>query len=373
MNNSNRILVLISSFRPMIGGAEIALEEISRRLSHFHFDIVTPRFNQNDLAEEEIAPNMTVYRVGGKLFFPIFGFDKVVSLFNEHNYKIVHAYQASYAGIVAMRLKSRNPETKFILTMQEGKNLGEQHFLIRWMQKRVIASADHITAISSYLTEYARERNKEAKITLIPNGVDLDFFRKSPSQGLREKLGINSDQNIIITISRLVYKNGVDLLIKAVHDIVQDRTRKIKLVIVGDGPLEYRLRQQASQLGMENHIIFIGQVEYRKIPEFLSIADVFVRPSRSEGLGNAFLEAMSVGIPTVGTAVGGITDFIIDKETGFLWKPSEGALAQKILEVFDNNVLRNKVALNGQRLVFERYSWDNIAQSFNQIYMKELL
>ena len=90
----------------------------------------------------------------------------------------------------------------------------------------------------------------------------------------------------------------------------------VKLLIVGDGPLRENLKFKIKNLKLENKIELLGEVSPDKVPQYLAEADIFVRPSLSEGLGTAFLEAMAVGLPIIGTPVGGIPDFLKDDETG---------------------------------------------------------
>ena len=107
---------------------------------------------------------------------------------------------------------------------------------------------------------------------------------------------------------------------------------------------------------------FVGSVEPHEVPGHLSAGDVFVRPSRSEGFGNAFVEAMAVGLPVVATPVGGIVDFIQHKETGILCEPDNPeSLAQEVYGLMTDDALRTHVAQNAQEMVKSRYDWDLIA------------
>ena len=97
-------------------------------------------------------------------------------------------------------------------------------------------------------------------------------------------------------------------------------------------------------------------------------ADIFARASRSEGLGSSFLEAMAAGLPIIGTAVGGIPDFLKDGETGLFTKVDNPTdLAQKIKLLMENNGLCGQIAKTGQELVFKNYSWVNISHRMSEI------
>ena len=141
---------------------------------------------------------------------------------------------------------------------------------------------DYVTAISSFLLEQVRKLGYKGRAEVVPNGVDVERFM---NKDLRFKNGRR-----IITVSRLAYKNGVDILEKA-FEIVKKKFPDAELRIISDA-------------------------RHEDIPKYLWEADVFVRPSRSEGLGTAFLEAMAAGLPIIGTNVGGIPAFLKGGETG---------------------------------------------------------
>ena len=239
--------------------------------------------------------------------------------------------------------------------------------------KRIIRQADYIQVISSYLKDFAKKRGAIAPIEIIPNGVDLELFSAKYSnaelKAIRGNFGLK-DEYVIITTSRLVYKNGIDVLIRAVAEC-KNKMLNIKCLIAGDGPEFNKLKVESEKLKVENNIIFLGQISYRDLPLYFKIADVFVRPSRSEGLGNAFLDAMAAGVPIIGTPVGGITDFLKDGETGLFTKVDDPKdLADKIRILLKTPELRKKLAVNGLELARRDYSWDRVANSFKNIFDK---
>ena len=389
-----RILVFTTAYRPMIGGSEIALEEVICRLPaspsggpDIFFDIVTPR-HSGEFKPFELGSNFCVHRVGpgfesAKIIFPVLGFIKAMQLTKSNSYDAVHAYQASYGGGAAWLVKLFYPEIKFILTLQEGKILDKQNVLVRFFRGLIIKKADTITAISTYLKEYAQKVSKNKDVFLIPNGVDLDKFQIS-----QEKLQINFKfpnlkDKTIITISRLVEKNGIGDLIMAMAKLVNDKSmangkwqmENLKLVIVGDGPLREDLELQITNYKLEDKVKIIGKVSPEEIPKYLAQADIFVRPSLSEGLGTAFLEAMAAGLPIVATPVGGIPDFLKDpsthsgQATGLFCKVNNPEdIAEKINRILTDDELKNRLIINGRKLVEEKYTWDKIAAQFKNLY-----
>jgi len=370
---TKRILIFTTAFRPLIGGSELALENIIRRLPNIFFDVITPRLVRGT-KKTEAGENFLIHRVGptgklGKYLFPIFGWLKAGKLIRKNDISIIHAYQASYGGGAAWLTKIFNRKIKFILTLQEGKNLAKQSWLVNFFRKLIIRKADVVTAISEYLKKYVYSVAPRAEVIVIPNGVDFQKFHDTKKDELiLEPLGIKGEDRIIVHTGRLVKKNGLPDLIEAVGLVKKDLPR-IKLLLVGDGVLLPELKTRVEDLGLKNEVIFLGEIEHDKLPIYLKAADVFVRPSLSEGLGNSFLEAMAVGIPVIGTPVGGITDFITDGETGLLCRPGDPpGLAATILKILSDRQLAESMVKKAQELVAEKYDWNAIARQFEKFY-----
>ena len=325
-----KILILSTAYLPQIGGSELAIKNITDRITDFDFDLITSRLDKKSL-KHEVVGNVSVFRVGGflslargllpKNFLPLSIFLKARSLTKIRNYKLVHAFQFSEAAGAGWLLKYFYPQLPLVVTMQEGKDLDKQGVLINFFRKLIIKKTDQATVISSYLKKYLLKVDPDLPTELIPNGVDFELFSKDFSYGdmagLEEKLGIKVDDKVIISSSRLVSKNGVDLLIDA-FDILNSKFKvtNFKLLLIGEGSLLKNLKFKVSNLKLEDKVIFAGEVNNLDLPLYLKIADVFVRPSRSEGLGISFLEAMACGVPIIATKVGGIPDFLEDRKTG---------------------------------------------------------
>jgi glycosyltransferase involved in cell wall biosynthesis len=292
-----------------------------------------------------------------------------VNLIRKNNIKLAHAYQASFGAGAAWLLKLFQKKLTFALTLQEGKDFSKQSRIINFFRKLIIRKADAITAISDYLAKYAKSFNKKAKVIVIPNGVDFNLFKTvKDDEKIPESLGIKKDERILITTSRLVPKNGLMDLIEAMG-ILKKEIPQIKLLIIGSGSLLGKMKKKSELLGLKNDILFLGEIENSKLPEYLRTADIFVRPSLSEGLGNSFLEAMAVGVPIIGTPVGGIIDFLIDGKTGIFCRPHDPrSIADAVMKILSDKQLNELLIKNGQELIGEKYDWQIIAGKFNDFY-----
>jgi len=389
---SKRILIFSTVYLPLIGGAEVAVKEITDRLGgDFSFDLICARIKKA-LPKEEKIGQVNVYRLGCGCFFDkyclaLLGHFFAAKLHKKNNYNAIWAIMASFGGFAAMFFKKQNPAVPFLLTLQEGDPLGyiERRVGIfkKWF-RQIFRRADYIQAISNFLADWAKKMGAKCPIEVVPNGVDLEKFQSSvilssdgmpasrrqatASRGgksLKEKLGIKENEKIIITVSRLVKKNGVGDLIEAMQYLPEN----VKLLIVGDGEERAHLSFVIGNLSLGNKVFLLGSVPPDKVIEYYLVSNIFVRSSLSEGLGNVFLEAMAAGLPIIGTRVGGIPDFLRDGETGlFCEVQNPQSIADKINLLLGDESLRRKLIDNGKSLVAEKYDWNNIAKKMESIF-----
>lgn len=371
---NSRILIFSIAYEPLVGGAELAVRNLTGRLLQYEFDLITCRFSRKHPEQERIG-NVCVYRVGfgsrlGRYLYPVLAFRLAKKLHQKEPYQIVWSIMAAYAGAAALMFLRRFPKLKFLLTLQEGDPIEHIHkqvrgFRSRWQQ--IFRRADYLTAISKYLADWARKEGARCPVEVVSNGVNPHSFFPSRREGGEERGG-----RVIITASRLVPKNGIDTLIRAAAElkaVIGDP--KYVIQILGTGPDEEKLKKLARELEVEDVVVFLGNIEPDKVPQYLAQADIFVRPSRSEGLGSSFLEAMAAGLSVIGTPVGGIPEFLKDQETGLFCKIDDPKdLASKIRQLLEDEKLRIKLGENGRRLMEDRYSWDAIAKQMGQIFQK---
>lgn len=348
-----RISVFSLAKYPVVGGAEIALREIIKRLPDLEFEIFSHDFDRYG------------YGKLAKFFYIFRAWRAAERAHKTKPFTAIWAMMAAYGGIAALFFKLRHPRIPMLLTLQEGDS--EEHILRRvgpfyFFWKLIFKRAERVQVISSYLGDFARRHGAVGLIDVVPNGVSLDLYRDSA-------INRNNKVKTIITTSRLVNKNGVDILIDAVKLLKEP----VRLEILGDGPQWHALELRARNLPDNLEINFRGHVEPGQIPEYLAKADIFVRASRSEGLGNSFLEAMAAGLPIIGTPVGGIPDFLNDEETGVFAKPEDPEdLAKKISLLLRDEKLRKRVSENGKKLVWENYTWEKIASRMSDIFFRTI-
>ena len=382
---SKRILIFSTAYLPFIGGAEIAVKEITDRLSgEYEFDLITARLD-GSLPKVEKIGEVTVYRIGigvpilDKLAVPFLGAIKALFLHKRRSYKAFWAIMATFAsgaGYLANSLRKAFGRKKIpmILTLQEGDS--EEHLtynrggLISISWYLALKRTDTLTAISNYLLKRAKGMGFVGRSFLIPNGVNVKYFQLPTPDieqiELRKELGMRDSDVLLITTSRLTKKNSVEDIIKSLQYLPSN----VKFLILGVGEEEASLKRLAKDAELEERVRFLGLVRHADIPKYLNACDIFVRPSLSEGMGNSFIEAMASGIPVIATPVGGITDFLKDGVTGlFCEVKNPESIAKKVKEYLENPALREQIIINAKKMVMEKYDWDMVASDMkNKVF-----
>jgi len=372
-----KILIFSAAYLPLVGGAEIAVKEITQSLPYYQFDMVVAKIKPG-LAKFEKIGNINVYRVGwginwDKYLLPFWGLWQAGRLERKNHYQIAWSIMASFGGFLGLFFKYLHPAKPWLLTLQEGDDPTEilkKVGVFRPLFRQIFCRADYIQAISGYLSDWAKKRMKtKSPIEIIPNGVDLKIFqRQSQSiiEELKSNLGIKPTEKVILTVSRLVKKNGVADLIKA----GQRLGFPFKVLIVGRGKEESELKKLAEKLRLKEKVLFLGQIAFEDLSKYYSLADIFVRPSLSEGFGNVFLEALACGTPVVGTAVGGSAIRILsENQAGLICQAGNSRdIAEKIKAVLSNNA--DQMVRNGQEIIKKEYTWEIIASKMEKIFEK---
>lgn len=363
MEKKGSVIIFSTAYLPYLGGAELAIKEITDRIHDVDFFLITARLDAK-LPRQERMGNVEVYRMGlgigwmDKLLLPFLGMLCVRRILQTHAVLCFWGVMISYASITPVLLKMFGFYKKipFLLTLQEGdseEHIAKRHFgLISFFWKYSLKHANRVQVISTYLGDMARKYGYTGKVSVIPNGVDLQKF---PVKNRNIK-------NTIITVSRLVEKNAIDILIQAFAE-VRKQMPDARLLIIGDGPLRSNLQSLAG-----DGVTFAGSLPNEQVPHQLAQASIFVRPSRSEGLGISFLEAMAVGLPVVATRVGGIPDFLEHEKTGLFAAVDDSEdVAKQIIRLLKDDALYNQLAENGRKLIEQTYSWDAIAPNMQAL------
>ncbi|MFA6050286.1 MAG: glycosyltransferase family 4 protein [Candidatus Paceibacterota bacterium] len=387
-----RILIFSLAYYPkFVGGAEVAIKEITDRCGDdFEFDMITLRLDKA-LPKVEKIGNVTVYRIGfakhnpkaeellrfpmylAKVFFPVAAAIKSIVLHHDKKYDALWSMM-TYMGFPAVLFKFFHPKVPFVLTIQDGDSIehitGRRRIrVVGLLFREIFKKANAVQAISHFLAEYAKDMGATCPVVVVPNAVDVDRFAKEYSKEeidtIKEKLQKKEGDITLITTSRLVPKNAVEDVIAAMPLLPSN----VHFLIAGTGPLETTLCTQAKMLGVEERVRFLSFVSQEELPKYLKASDIFIRTPLSEGFGISFVEAMASGIPVVTTPVGGIPDFLKDKETGLFAKVRDHeSIANAVMELVRNPALVSSVKRQAFDMVVSKYDWKIVGEEMRRIF-----
>ena len=399
----NRVLIFSLNYYPrFIGGAEVAIKEITDRISpeEIEFHMVTLRFD-SELPKMERIGNVIVHRIGPTVSAPTIADLKKFPLhLNKHLYQFVAAFAAmrlhkkyKFDGTWAMMahscaipagiFKFFTPRVKYLLTLQEGDPPEHIERLAKpvWpLFKQGFTKADALQPISTFLLNWGRRMGFSGEAEVIPNAVDMQRFTKEYSvteiAEMKKSLGKKERDVFMVTTSRLVHKNGIDDVIRALPLLPEN----VSFLIYGIGPDQEMLEKLASELGVSDRARFMGQIGHAEMPLMLKACDIFIRPSRSEGMGNSFVEAMAAKLPVIATQEGGIADFLFD-EVRNPEKPTTGwavsADSPEEIAAATNSIIEHpekvqEVTKTALAMVTDRYDWDKVAVSMRSLFNRML-
>lgn len=403
---AKKILIFSLDYLPgTISGAEAAIQEITDRISpeeiEFHmvslyYDSAVPRVGK--------IGNVFIHRVGvwGKPNATLEERRQFPLHYNKHLFQLVAGIKGyllhrkyRYDGAWAMMAHGTGVPVSifniitgvpYALTLQEGD---APEYIERTMKplwplfKRAFTHARVVQPISEFLGKWAVRMGYSGELALIRNGANPESikptFATSDVEALKQKLGKKEGDVYLVNTARLVSQKGFDTTIRALLLLPMN----IKLLVVGGGPEEDNLKKLVQELKLEDRVVFTGQVERNIVTQYRFAGDIFVGPSRSEGLGNAFLSAMACRLPVIATQVGGIADFLFDAKrnpdkgtTGWAVDPdSPEQIAEKVKEILANREAVREVTERAREMVVKEYDWDIVARRmqteiFNAIVSK---
>ncbi len=370
-----KIGIVIDWYLPRIGGAEVYAYNLAKYLQKSGYEVSVFTLDEKNTKDYQDDFNTTRVDFGKGLKGKIKFYKELKKFLDEVD--IIHAVYshkfAAYAGIYNIFKKK-----PFAITLQgrgildlPGNNFvyGLVHSFYRWFSLKV---SDYIIASCQDFVDIAKKYTSEKKIKYIPNAVDLETFQKTEiPTDLEEKY---KDNKVVLTVRRLVPKNGIQFLVESSPKIVE-KNKDVKFVLVGYGQLEEYLKQRAEELGVRKHFDFVGKVENKLVPGYLSLAKVVVFPSTAESTSLACLEAMAMKKALVASRVGGYLEMVEDNKTGYLvklvdWENSDydapmdtseerkQNLADKVNELLSNEEKRKEFGEASYNKVMSTFSWD---------------
>lgn len=388
-----RVLIFSLAYYPShVSGAEAAVREITDRIAptDIEFELVTLRFDPAEPPTERIG-NVLVHRVGvGGAYLSKILFIPCAALAARRLHR-ANPFGGMWALMTYMLLpvtlaRMLGVRVPYAVTLQDGdpyEKVFGRWFIrpVRPLLDRGFRGATVVQAISAYLATWPRLRGAEVPVEVVHNGADPgdlveDAASREEAARLRERYGVASTDVLIGNTARLVYQKGWEDTIIALTLLPP----QVKLLVVGGGPDDGLYRDLAAKHTLTDRVIFVGHVDRQVVTVYRRMLDIFVMPSRSEGLGNAGLSAMASGIPMVATREGGLAEYVFDPHSTpdraqTAWVVERDApeqIAEQVRFIMAHPSEVRAVTERARAMVLGEYHWDGIASAMRRVVFERL-
>lgn len=386
-NNGIKVVMVLSNTQAPLGGTQkqavclanelqwqggdVSVSLVSKRPRLFK--VMGEGFREGE-PPEEVNGRAKIIRLPITNLQPAWSF--LLSFFiwaciNRKSFQIIHAHNAPL-GVIAslvgwlMRKKVviKIPGMKYVEYLNRGSLFYQ---LRRWILTK---KGDRFVAVSTEMAQALRQIGiPPQQITMIPNGIKLMRANSVPNRtALKIDILGDAEVQVVLYVGRLIEEKGLDRLLEVWASI--PLRQGAVLLIVGDGSLREDLEAMAAALQISSSVRFLGY--HPDVSKFYAIADLFVLPSKTEGLSNSLLEAMAAAVPVVASNVGGNNDVIEDQQSGFLLDWDDTTACVRILStLLSHPNLRRRMGNAASRRV-RAFAIGEVADQYKQLYQAVL-
>lgn len=369
-----KILIVSHEFPPIGGGGANACYFLTREYVKAGHEVMVVTANYMNMPELEIINGVSVVRVNAKRISKDHcGFVEMASylfkvmsmigaLERKENFDVCQVFFGIPSGPIGYWLKKKY-HVPYVIRLGGGDIPGFQR-RFKWIYKFIAPfikvlwkNSDALVANSNELKRFAEDFYHKKPISVIHNGVDVEQFERTV------KTELESETRILF-VSRLIERKGLQHIIPMLKNIQSLVSSPINLIIVGDGPYREILEDLVEQYDVKDIVQFVGGKEKNELGEYYRNADVFILPSRMEGMPNVVLEAMASGLPIIMTPCGGSEELV--KENGYVVQVEH--FDKAIVKLCNDRDLRLTMGEESRKTVETEFSWEKKAKAYLEIF-----
>lgn len=366
-----KVILINSEYPPVGGGAGNASQYIAQQLAKMGHQVAVVTSRCGDLHQQEEFDNLTIYRI------PAFrrrqdrsnAFEQAVfiisaslwtsSLIRRFKPDATLAFFGVPSGAVSLFIKLIL-KIPYIVSLRGGDvpgfrpyDFGRYHKLIAPLLRAIWRHASAIVANSNGLRDLALTFDARFAIPVIPNGVDLDLYKTDERDWAVPR---------ILSVGRMVHQKGFDIAMRALAGLQE---LEWEWHLAGDGPQLDALKSLAKELGIAERVTFHGWQSRAQLIGQYQRSNLFLFPSRHEGMPNAVLEAMASGLPVIASRIAGNEELVLNDKTGLLVETEKvDELRHALHKLLGNASLRQEMGRAARLRVEEHYSWENTAKQY---------
>lgn len=370
-----KILAISHEFPPIGGGGANACYFLTKGFVERGHEVTLITANYQGMPEKEVMNGVQIMRVNSlrkhkehcsfkeMLSYLFKAYPVAKKMQKENRYDICLIFFGIPSGPIGYMLKKKY-KLPYVIRFGGGDVPGFQerftkvYKLIAPAIKMIWKKADARIANSQGLKDMALKFYDKKSFDIISNGVDTEVFYPI------EKA--DSDEFKILFVSRLIERKGLQFIIPQLQKIQDSTEKKVKLVVVGDGPYREQLETITREYKVTDMVEFVGQKNKKEIVPFYQNADLFILPSAKEGMPNVVLEAMACGLPIIMTPCEGSKELVQDN--GYILLTSE--MGEKIQQLLRNKEMLQKLGHNSRRIVEEQFCWGHVVENYLTLMSK---
>ena len=375
---SDKTLFVTNDFGPRAGGIETFIIGLIERLPKSSIIVYTSAQEDTSAYDADWLSNfgVEVIRDKAKILLPTPRVNRAVArIVKERTIKTIAFGAAAPLGWMSSTLRKAGAER--IVALTHGHEVWwAKVFPFNLMMRRIGSTTDCLT----YLGEFTRTAISKALTTKsasamqkIAPGIDIEHFKAADASALRHSLGLTG-KKVIVSVGRLVHRKGQDFLIESMPQILK-QVPDAHLLLVGQGPYREHLEKLVRKHSIEKNVSFIGRIQYKDLPGYICVGDIFAMPSRSrfaglevEGLGIVYLEASACGLPVIAGESGGAPDAVIEGVTGFVVDGTNTEqIAKRAIQLLLDEKLRISMGSAGRAWIEKEWRWQIWAGKFSDL------
>ena len=375
---SNPVLFVTNDFGPRAGGIETFVIGLIERRAFGSTIVYTSAQDDSEEYDQRWKRDfgVTVIRDRSKILLPTPRVARNLKrVIKQEGIRVAAFGAAAPLGLLSASMKSAGVRKTVALT--HGHEVWwAKIFPFTFAIRRIGATIDSLTYLGEFTQKaISRSLSKQAvkQMVKIAPGIDVEHVSPQDSSELRQELGLD-EKKVIVSVGRLVHRKGQDHLIESMPEILA-KVPNAHLLLVGRGPYLEHLAKLVVVNKIENHVSFIGRVQYAELPRFICAGDVFAMPSRSrfaglevEGLGIVYLEASACGLPVVAGNSGGAPDAVVEGVTGLVVDGTNNTqIADAIITLLTNPQKCKEMGNAGQAWIKENWRWEIWSKRFNEL------
>lgn len=384
-----KILHVIPSVAPVRGGPSQAVIEMVKAIrdKSIEAEIVTTNDNGNELLDVPLGKCVN-YREVPIYFFsrfspnchPIreFAFSRQLTSWlwkNIRNYDLLHVHAIfSYPSTVAMAI-ARIKKVPYIVrplgqlcewSLQQSAR--KKQIYLQLIEKANLSRAQAFHFTSKQEQQEASKLNLNTPHFILPHGLFIPPIIPDARQRLRQRLNLPGDEPIILFLSRLHPKKGLDYLIPALGKLSD--TRRFTFVIAGNGAPDYEqtVKSLIDSSGIKNRTLLVGFVKGEFKDLLIQGADIFALTSYSENFGIAVLEALAAGLPVLTTPGVALADVVLEKDIGYITSLDTEAISSIVQGILEHPEEVKSMSKRARKIISENYTWNYIANNISETY-----